>query len=54
MTAFEDMRLWAYDGKIAFPYGFGCDLANGDWTTVEKLIVDHLGDFDVTICLKPN
>lgn len=50
-AAFEAMRLYV-QGSIAFPYKFGCGLANGDWSTVERLIVDHLGDFDVTICLK--
>ena len=50
-AAFEEMRLYAF-APIAFPYGIGCGLGNGDWAAVEKRIVDHLGDFDVTLCLK--
>lgn len=50
-SAFEEMRTYV-NGSIAFPYRFGCGLANGDWATVDQLIVNHLGDFDVRICLK--
>jgi O-acetyl-ADP-ribose deacetylase (regulator of RNase III) len=28
------------DKSIAFPFGFGCGLANGDWNIVEQLIND--------------
>lgn len=28
------------DKSIAFPFGFGCGLANGDWNIVKQLIID--------------
>lgn len=28
------------DKSIAFPHGFGCGLANGDWNIVKQLIID--------------
>lgn len=34
---------------VAFPYGFGCGLAGGDWRTVESLMVTYLRDCDVKI-----
>ena len=37
------------DGDFAFPYGFGCGLANGDWETVYGLIRDCFQDHKVTI-----
>ena len=50
--AFQDVRaLFGDGGKIAFPYKFGCGLAGGDCGTVEGLIVDCLGDFDVELCM---
>lgn len=42
-----------YTGKtIAFPYGFGCGLAGGDWMTVEKLMLKCLQNCSVIICFK--
>ena len=41
-----------YKGEsLAFPYGFGCGLAGGEWQDVEELIVKYLPDCDVTIYL---
>lgn len=41
-----------YKGEsLAFPYGFGCGLAGGEWQDVETLIVKYLPDCDVTIYL---
>lgn len=37
---------------IAFPYGFGCGLANGDWNTVLKLITDCFPIRTIYICKK--
>lgn len=36
-------------GDFAFPYGFGCGLANGDWDTVFGLIKRHFYRKKVTI-----
>lgn len=35
--------------SIAIPYGIGCGLAGGDWTIVEAMIEDVLGNYEVTI-----
>lgn len=40
------------DKSIAFPYGFGCGLANGDWNIVKQLITDCFPDRTVYICKK--
>ena len=37
---------------LAFPHGFGCGLAGGDWEEVEELIVKYLPDCDVVIYMK--
>lgn len=48
-TAFRTLNE-SYAGKsLAFPYLFGCGLANGDWATVESLMIKELKDCDVTI-----
>lgn len=50
--AFEKLN-YTYRGEtIAFPYGFGCGLAGGDWSTVEKLMLTTLNDVDITIYMK--
>lgn len=50
--AFRKMNQ-LYKGKtIAFPYGFGCGLAGGDWQDVEPMLVRLLPDCDVKIYLK--
>lgn len=41
-----DRRL---HGDFAFPYGFGCGLANGDWETVYGLIQECFQHNNVTI-----
>ena len=38
--------------SLAFPYGFGCGLANGDWNTVLALITDCFPTRTVYICKK--
>lgn len=38
------------DKTIAFPYGFGCGLANGNWDTVQQLIAECFPDRTVYIC----
>lgn len=50
--AFRKMNQ-LYKGKtLAFPYGFGCGLAGGDWQDVEPMLVRLLPDCDVKIYLK--
>lgn len=47
--AFDTIRV-KFNGKsLAFPYGFGCGLANGDWKIVYEMIETYFCDFDVTI-----
>ena len=47
--AFRKMNQ-LYKGKtLAFPYGFGCGLAGGDWQDVEPMLVRLLPDCDVKI-----
>ena len=36
--------------RIAMPYRMSCSLAGGDWRIVEEIILDTLGELDVTIC----
>lgn len=35
--------------SLAFPYGFGCGLANGDWNLIRFLIEQHFGNMRVAI-----
>ena len=50
--AFAEINRICASKTVAFPYGFGCGLAGGDWATVEKLMVHHLWNCDVKIYLK--
>lgn len=50
--AFTEINEMFAGKRIAFPYGFGCGLAGGDWMTVEKLMLKHLWGCDVVVCLK--
>lgn len=47
-TAFTSMAQ-TLDGSFAFPYGFGCGLANGDWNMVLSLMTDCFHDRDVVV-----
>ena len=40
------------DCTIAFPYNFGCGLANGDWNTVLQLIISCFPDRTIYIVKK--
>lgn len=52
--AFDEIRN-KYAGKsLAFPYGFGCGLANGDWAIVEKMLHTYFDNMDVTIYKLPS
>ena len=50
--AFDKLNILAAGKTLAFPYGFGCGLAGGDWQQVEKLMLEHLCNVDVTIYMK--
>lgn len=50
--AFDKLNALAATKTLAFPYGFGCGLAGGDWTQVERLMLEHLSDTEVTIYMK--
>jgi O-acetyl-ADP-ribose deacetylase (regulator of RNase III) len=47
--AFNTIKSRYHGSTLAFPYGFGCGLANGNWDTVYGMIAECLGDMDVTI-----
>lgn len=50
--AFDELNEVAAGKSIAFPYGFGCGLAGGDWQQVERLMLERLYNVDVTIYMK--
>lgn len=53
VLAFDKLnQLAAYCKTLAFPYGFGCGLAGGDWMLVERLMLEHLTNVDVTVYMK--
>lgn len=37
------------DLSIALPYGIGCGLANGEWSTVYQIIDDVFSDYEVAL-----
>lgn len=47
--AFDELNRVAVTKSLAFPYGFGCGFAGGDWARIERLMVEHLKNVDVTI-----
>lgn len=51
--AFNKIRNQCADKSLAFPYGFGCGLANGDWKIVYNMIEIYFKDMDVTIYRLP-
>lgn len=52
-NAFNEIRNTYSDKSLAFPYGFGCGLANGDWNVVSHMINVYFHDMDVTIYRLP-
>ncbi len=34
--------------SVAFPYGIGCGLANGDWDTIYSIIENYFSDENIT------
>lgn len=51
--AFDQLRTAFHDKSLAFPYNFGCGLANGSWSVVYKMICTYFNDMDVTIYKLP-
>lgn len=51
--AFHEIRSTYPDKSIAFPYGFGCGLSNGDWQMVSQMIEIYFHKMDVTIYQSP-
>lgn len=48
----EGVRVFMnhYDiNTVAIPYKYGCGIARGDWTTVETIFKEVLGDFEILI-----
>lgn len=52
-NAFNRIRLECGGKSLAFPYGFGCGLANGDWKIVGHMIDTYFSDMEVTIYQLP-
>ena len=50
--AFRKMNRLYKGMTLAFPHGFGCGLAGGDWQDVEPMLVKLLPDCNVKIYLK--
>jgi len=50
--AFRKMNRLYKGMTLAFPHGFGCGLAGGDWQDVEPMFVKLLPDCNVKIYLK--
>jgi O-acetyl-ADP-ribose deacetylase (regulator of RNase III) len=50
--AFEFIKNTYSDKSLAFPYKFGCGLANGDWTIVEGLLKEYFNEMSVTLYKK--
>ena len=48
-SAFIQIRQRYSEYSLAFPFGFGCGLANGDWSVVAELIQTYLGNMNVSI-----
>ena len=51
--AFDEINRVCASKTLAFPHGFGCGLAGGDWATIEKLMLEHLYNTEVTVYWKP-
>lgn len=52
-NAFDEIRNTHPDKSLAFPFGFGCGLANGDWEVVSGMIDAYFHDMDVRIYRLP-
>lgn len=50
--AFAKINQICSGKSVAFPYGFGCGLAGGDWVKVESMMVNHLNGCNVKIYMK--
>lgn len=52
LDAFTELNKIYAGKKIAFPHGFGCGLAGGDWGIVERLMCECLQNCNVTVYMK--
>lgn len=52
LNAFTELNKVCAGKRIAFPHGFGCGLAGGDWAIVERLMCEILQDCYVTVYMK--
>ena len=52
-NAFDAIRKEQCNKSLAFPFGFGCGLANGDWDVVLGMIHTYFDDMDVVIYKMP-
>lgn len=43
-------KQWGH--TICIPWQYGCGIANGDWATVESILLDIFDDYDITIYKK--
>lgn len=50
--AFKQLNKRFAGQTVAFPYGFGCGLAGGEWMDVEMMMVKLLPNCDVQIYMK--
>lgn len=51
-NAFKELDKRFAGKTLAFPHGFGCGLAGGDWKDVEQMIVQCMPHCDVRIYMK--
>ncbi len=50
--AFNEINKSCSGTAVAFPYGFGCGLAGGNWETIERLMIEHITDCNVKVYMK--
>lgn len=46
------VKTWMQENDkktVGFPYKYGCGIAGGDWSVVEKIIEDAFADSDITV-----
>lgn len=53
-NSFDAICKEQHDKSLAFPFGFGCGLANGDWSIVYQMIKTCFHDMNVVIYKIPN
>lgn len=48
-NVFNIIRNKYAEKSLAFPFGFGCELVNGDWAIILQMIETYFKDMNVTI-----